>query len=29
MKTKPKLAYEEILHAVSNQELTLRIRAYN
>ena len=29
MKTNLKLAYEEDLHAVSNQGLTLRIRAYN
>ncbi len=29
MKTNLKLAYEEDLHAVSNQGLTLRIRAYD
>jgi hypothetical protein len=29
MKTNLKLAYEEDLHAVSNQGLTLRMRAYD
>jgi hypothetical protein len=29
MKTKLKLAYEEVLHAISNQGLTLRIRAHD